>query len=448
MTMRSGFRMLPISSVGILTCVAALVSAWTSIVSCPAFSQELVWERTRQGYAADVAIDSENFVVALNDFEGQELMKYSPDGVLVWTHIDASGSHGAIAIDDADNIAMVSWLCWATKISPEGEVLWQTDLGDFCETLFDVACDDEGNVFLVGQLQGVFVAKLSPQGDILWSREESNVGRGMACAVDPWGDLIVASTEKGPGYPSYLEYDWKIYKYNSNGEKLWERREGGLWYEEALATCVDDEGNAYVGGSLYIAKYDRDGHLLWFDYDAARTIAGLTWDGVGSLYAGMAISPGYPYIAHFSSSGEEISRIPSIGWPDGHVVEVDCGRAECLAAVASVDSGPTLITAKYTLTTAAVSISTVSSIPVLRIHPNPIHDVAVFELSRTSSPNGRLCIHDLLGHWVRDFGVIGERRYYWDCRDDLGRRVAPGTYVCRVEDGRRYVGTTYIVIIP
>jgi hypothetical protein len=282
---------------------------------------------------------------------------------------------------------------------------------------------------------------------LLWVQMGSREGSGNACAVDPWGDVIVAATELGPGYPSYTEYDWVIYKYSFAGEKLWERREGSLSYEIATAACVDNDGNAYVGGNEWIAKYDRNGNLVWFDPGGLCNVGCLCYDGESSIYAGvgMDIEPVRPQIVRCDLDGNILWMIPGVGAPGGAVRGASCWGPEYLAVTARPAGASRLITAKYWVGENAAPSSQYVEKGRLEIFPNPAWEGATIVAAEPMGNSGRVCVFDLMGRRVKRIQLTNERGW-WDCSDDSGRRVHPGTYVCRLEGCGHSLGTTYVVI--
>lgn len=104
-----------------------------------------------------------------------------------------------------------------------------------------------------------------------------------------------------------LGYDMYIVKYNANGNILWARSSGGLGNEEGKAVTVDDLGNCYVTGyfssatvtfgsatlthigytDIFIVKYDSSGNVVWAkgeggsDYDVPE---GIAVDVSGNIY--------------------------------------------------------------------------------------------------------------------------------------------------------------------
>ncbi len=75
----------------------------------------------------------------------------------------------------------------------------------------------------------------------------------------------------------------------------------------------------------------------------------------------------------------------------------------------------------------------------LRAWPNPVRTACTLELSARDVTSGRLLVYDLEGRVVRLLRPLaaggGRARATWDGRDHDGRRVAPGTYFARWQDG-------------
>ncbi len=75
-------------------------------------------------------------------------------------------------------------------------------------------------------------------------------------------------------------------------------------------------------------------------------------------------------------------------------------------------------------------------------YPNPFNPAVVIPLDLVTDAAGvSLAVYDVLGRWVRPLWQgslrVGTHRFTWDGRDEVGRDVAAGVYLYRVEvDGR------------
>lgn len=103
----------------------------------------------------------------------------------------------------------------------------------------------------------------------------------------------------------------------------------------------------------------------------------------------------------------------------------------------------------------SVPTPTVASSTKLHGCPNPARDHVSLRLS-VASPGGsggrtRITIFDLSGHRIRTLvdGVLAEGPHAidWNCRSDLGSRVAPGLYNV-IMDGPSGRSAAYLAILP
>jgi flagellar hook assembly protein FlgD len=84
----------------------------------------------------------------------------------------------------------------------------------------------------------------------------------------------------------------------------------------------------------------------------------------------------------------------------------------------------------------------------LRAHPNPARGAATIAFDLPRAGDVELALYDLAGRRVRTLarGALpgGRHQVAWDGRDDRGRNVAPGVYLCRIEalgasEARRFI---------
>jgi len=71
--------------------------------------------------------------------------------------------------------------------------------------------------------------------------------------------------------------------------------------------------------------------------------------------------------------------------------------------------------------------------------PNPFNPATSIPFSLAGSGSVRLVIHDALGRTVRTLvngpRAAGKHTVVWDGRDDSGREVSSGVYICRMRAG-------------
>lgn len=176
---------------------------------------------------------------------------------------------------------------------------------------YDVACDNEGNVYLTGivsgtikigdvvltsqKLEEVYLAKYDAGGQLQWAKVISGttVEWGLSLVLGQWGDIYVAGVVRNPaagqqfgGMPvkTYGKTDLLLAKFDNNGSPLWVKTHGGPgedhFVEHSLA--IDPAGYLLVTGSfedycvfgndtlfsegaddLFLAKYDDNGNVMW-----------------------------------------------------------------------------------------------------------------------------------------------------------------------------------------
>ena len=173
-----------------------------------------------------------------------------------------------------------------------------------------IAFDSSGNRYVAGVTRGksefdqstlyggaawcAYVAKYDAHGALLWIQAPGVCTDSLsdiylnALAVDPDGNLYIAGKYLGSasffGVPRTSIGASEIYiaKMSTNGEKLWIKTAGGVGQGAFGQNSANALGNCYVTGSynksimfdtipvssasttmLFIAKYDRDGHVIW-----------------------------------------------------------------------------------------------------------------------------------------------------------------------------------------
>lgn len=199
------------------------------------------------------------------------------------------------------------------KYSPAGQLIWVRQMGG---TNFDasrgVAVDSTGNCYTTGSFQGaasfggtnltafgnsdIFVAKHSSAGELLWVRQAggTNLDEGRAVAVSSSGDYFVTggfggsanfgSTNLQTADPG----DVFVGHYRADGQLVWLAQAGGTNQfagDAGSGVGLDAEGSCFVtgtvfpsltasfgstnlpgtslGSTIFLAKYSRDGTLLW-----------------------------------------------------------------------------------------------------------------------------------------------------------------------------------------
>jgi hypothetical protein len=202
------------------------------------------------------------------------------------------------------------------KYRPDGSIAWIRQIG---ETGFSsaqsITIGKDGNVYVIGtigdsnlgRVQGsarigpfelsshggeeMCILCLSPDGEPLWTIQPGSEGEvnGEGIAVDGEGNCYVTGFFKGRFGDTEIvskgKEDVFVAKYNKMGHLVWVRGAGGPAKDVSTDIAVDTMGNCYVTGyigqeavfdtmqihtksvrSFFLAKYDSKGALAWVRY--------------------------------------------------------------------------------------------------------------------------------------------------------------------------------------
>lgn len=235
--------------------------------------------------------------VGLSGYSEFVTLKYDADGQLQWERRYAGaggdnasawglvlGPQGQVYVaGDAPNgngnhdLALL-------RYDADGNLAWvrQYDGPDAdWEFLYNIAGDDEGNVYLCGVSYSpdtnydYVTVKYDGDGQLQWASRYDG-GRGvdycLAVAVDAQQNVYVT----GQSLTGGGQYDIATIRYLPDGTEHWVRRYSDPgWFGEdgGYAVAVDSNGSAYVGGYTWrgwsrsgdavLLRYEPDGTLLW-----------------------------------------------------------------------------------------------------------------------------------------------------------------------------------------
>jgi predicted Rdx family selenoprotein len=210
--------------------------------------------------------------------------KYARDGAFVWAR-------------SADSIELIQPFGIATTPGGESYVT-----GRFLQTA-TFGPGEPNETTLATTIPGghfqVFVAKYARDGALLWARRAGCDSEcvGVSIATTPRGESYVTggfngTATFGPGEPNettltaagLAEPDIFVAKYARDGALLWARRDGGTETDGGSGIATTPRGESYVTGSFmgtatfglgernettltpgggFVAKYARDGALVW-----------------------------------------------------------------------------------------------------------------------------------------------------------------------------------------
>jgi len=265
---------------------------------CISQAPDWEWAKSAGGNVSDagwsVAVDASGSVYVTGDFRG------------------ASITFGSTILT---NTTIGSREMFIAKYDANGNVLWAKSAGgDQHDFGSGIATDASGNVYVTGTFTSssmtigstillnssggsgsgdIFIAKYDSTGNVIWAKSAGSgfpqdFGNGIATDAsgnvyatgDFSGSIITFGsttlTKTGVGFNGY------IVKYDSTGNVLWAKNEGGFGSVINKSVNVDTSGNVYVTGQIagsiifgtdtlvgeiqgdiYIIKYNANGNILW-----------------------------------------------------------------------------------------------------------------------------------------------------------------------------------------
>ncbi len=246
---------------------------------------------------------------------------------------------------------------FAAKLDPTGNLTWNTFLGGSGDdTGFDVAVDNNGNVFISGQSDAnwgspvrtytasydFFAAKLDTSGTLTWNTflGGDGIDFGGGIAVDSNGNVYVASVCDGTWGSPVRAFsnaaDAFVAKLNSSGNLVWNTFLGGDDTDWGRNVAVDVNGNVYVvgyslgewgspthlpyGQEAFAARLDSSGNLTWNDFigtGANDQGFGIATDNSGNIYVSGHSNGtwGNPIRAFTDNSDIIVAKLDSSGNP-------------------------------------------------------------------------------------------------------------------------------------
>lgn len=275
-------------------------------------------------YGHMVAVDGANnaLVVGSVPFATILVAKYGPTGTLIWQReFDNPGTREQgnwIAVDGSGNAIVVGRLVAGSsndpaglvvlKYDPDGNLLWQDVLPGAFAYAHRALVDAEGHVYVLGRAwetnasgnttHDLVTIRYSAAGVREWTRyfgaSDTSVDAPAAMALTPTGNVIV--TGGAVGSLLFAAYD-------PAGNTLWTKTVPGV--TAAMDVQVAPNGDFYaVGGSvasggatqMLVIKHAANFTELWRkNYPQARYGQRLALDGLGNPVVTGMINPGAGY---------------------------------------------------------------------------------------------------------------------------------------------------------
>jgi hypothetical protein len=320
--------------------LASVASLWIALAPAIGHAQTRLSETTWGGNGSDVAegvavaSDGASYVVGITDsFTTDQfgnpsprifLVKFAPDGSLVWqriwngTTVRGLGRTGvALGAGDSVYVTGVSTNngndAVLLKFDMNGTLLWERTWGgpDSDESLA-VAAAPDGSAYIAGTAtsfgpssSGLFIVKFDSLGNLVWQRI-SDGAAGNAVGIGPDGSVYAAGTTPRPDLIG--NFDVVALKVTSDGNLVWQRTySAGDVVDPRGGMTVASDGSVYMAGAIQTVKANRA--------DIAALIVKLStngdllfdkqFDGRSSeVAAGVAVAPddGTVYVAGTTTS--------------------------------------------------------------------------------------------------------------------------------------------------
>jgi hypothetical protein len=204
-----------------------------------------------------------------------------------------------------------------------------------------IATDHHGNTYITGNFYSpsitfgnktltnpnsnifgaIYLVKYDTIGNVIWARKA--IGASLianasnSIAIDAWDNIYLSGNFSSTTItfetfilPHEGSSDIFLTKYNSNGDVIWARSDGGSLWDQSNSVSVDKFGNIFVSGffkssslnfstfslpnvngnnTVFLAKYDSNSNLIW-----AKSAGGLNDDFASSV---VVDNSGNAYIA-------------------------------------------------------------------------------------------------------------------------------------------------------
>ncbi|NVO04285.1 MAG: SBBP repeat-containing protein [Bacteroidetes bacterium] len=246
-------------------------TAYTSNYPINIYENDMVTDKTGNVYITGFTTDTTDLVNLIT-------LKYNSLGQLLWMqHYDSVGSFSKIAVDDSGNVYIGGQNypnLLTIKYNSFGNLHWvKTYTGNL---VFDIITDDSSNVYITGYSNDnkFTTIKYNSLGNFKWVAQDGPA-MGMSdsyITLDNNRNVYVTAR----GYDTTAATTCNTIKYNSSGEKQWERIYSGNFLPGLAAPMdmkYDANGFIYVlavttnnndgDGDIAVIKYDTLGNHVW-----------------------------------------------------------------------------------------------------------------------------------------------------------------------------------------
>jgi PKD repeat protein len=204
------------------------------------------------------------------------VLKYDPDGNLIWARTWGLFEEQDIASDAVADSGGNLYIVGSTtdsehrdvlllKYSPDGDLIWQEMWSSpNAEAGFGASLDANGNLLVTGMNDAngaggidVLLLKLDPMGNVIWQYSWSGSGSEKGHDVNVASDgTIYVSGEIHPD--KTLDWQALLFKVDTDGQLIWQRQWGDVGEQKGTGLAIGD-------GVLYVTGIAPDIYAEWQD---------------------------------------------------------------------------------------------------------------------------------------------------------------------------------------
>ncbi len=262
----------------------------------------LIWSKTWGGDGDDKAVSlvstaNGDIVITgnTNSFGAGNydifLIKYTTDGNLLWykTWGGSGVDNGTSVIKMQDSSITLTGYTESygsrfrdaviIKFSNNGDLLWSRTWGGLNnEIAYDITETADNSIIIAGSTssysgsEDAFISKFTNNGTLVWSRIYGDAGIDKISSIITTKDGGMASVGQSDGY-SGGNNDVLMSRYTLDGELIWSKTWGDIYYDYGYSIVQKNDGGFYVAGSTYyaantndeifITNLDVNGAVLW-----------------------------------------------------------------------------------------------------------------------------------------------------------------------------------------
>jgi hypothetical protein len=181
------------------------------------------------------------------------------------------------------------WNFYVIKTNSNGDTLWTKTYGgiDF-DSGWTIKKTFDGGYIIIGSTKSfgvgsfdVYLIKINANGDTLWTKTYGGTGMDFGYSVIQTPDTGYVMVGRTNSYGTGSE-DVYLIKTNVNGDTIWTRTYGGLYYDcgisvtQAFDSTYVITGITYVNSinsNVYLLRVDTNGDTIW-----TKTYGDSAWD--------------------------------------------------------------------------------------------------------------------------------------------------------------------------